>query len=742
MMRFKFICGLVFLFLTSMVKAQENTVVKDSLEYYAQLAASNLYEYNTTEAIKYSSKLISMAEAGGYDYYQFEGYNLLGDVYTNIKDTLLARQSYEKGLEIAKDMQVDSLLSWAYISLGNVESDGKANYQKGIRYYQKSIAINDKLNRQRENATPYINIAWTYLDEGLPDLAYPYLLKAKRLSDQSPIDNEFTVAIKTLLGRYYLSKGNYVLAEEQLSTAAQLADAQQLYTEGAEVYQYFAQLKELQNDYQTALAYYKKYTAYEKRVYESDKLSEIQAASAKLNLKQIERDLQAAKKEQLISDQLVEKSSELNLIFIISSVVLLVALITLILAFKSRRDLVKRLRERNHELQVAKEKAEHLSKMKTQFFSTVSHELRTPLYGVIGIASILLEEKAIKTHQEDLQSLKFSADYLLALINDVLLLNKMDANGVRLEHTPFRLSTLTKSITRSFEFSLEQNKNTIHLEIDEQVPNKLVGDSVRISQILMNLIGNAIKFNENGNIWVSIKLVEKTKEGYYRTKFTVKDDGIGIPKSKQKTIFEEFSQVENRNYNYQGTGLGLPIVKKLLALYDSEIMLESSIGEGSTFSFIINLESNQGSDLDREETKDLAIGEGHTIHSLKNIHILVVDDNRINQKITQKILEKRQFQCSLADDGAQAIAMVKTNTYDLILMDIHMPKIDGIQATLQIREFNTTTPIVALTAVELDEMRATIIESGMDDIILKPYDVSQFLTTILRNINKANLANE
>jgi len=311
----------------------------------------------------------------------------------------------------------------------------------------------------------------------------------------------------------------------------------------------------------------------------------------------------------------------------------------------------------------------------------------------------------------------------------------MDANGIILEKTPYLISSLISSITRSFEFSLEQNNNKIHLHIDKNLPDKQIGDSVRLSQILMNLIGNAIKFNENGNIWVSIDLLEKTKKGLYKTKFTIKDDGIGIPVSKQKTIFEEFSQVKNRNYNYQGTGLGLPIVKKLLALYNSEIFLESEMGKGSIFTFTVNLEADIPNT--KIEKKEILNNGQAAIHIFENVHILVVDDNRINQKITQKILEKRQFKCSLADDGEQAIALVKENTYDLILMDIHMPKVDGVQATKAIRMFNKEVPIVALTAVELDEMRATIMDSGMNDIILKPYDISQFLNTILRNLNKA-----
>jgi signal transduction histidine kinase/ActR/RegA family two-component response regulator len=470
-----------------------------------------------------------------------------------------------------------------------------------------------------------------------------------------------------------------------------------------------------------------------KKKFEADKLREVHAASARFNIKEFERTIASAKKEQIINDKLIEKSKDLRNIFIIASIILLIALIAIFFAFKSRKKYIKRLHEKNNQLMAAKDNAERLSQLKTQFFSTVSHELRTPLYGVIGLASILLEDGAAN-NKEDLKSLKFSADYLLALINDVLLINKMDANGITLEKTSYRLSSLAKSITRSFEFSLEQNNNKIHLHIDKNLPEKQVGDYVRLSQILMNLIGNAIKFNEDGNIWVSIDLIEKTKEGLYTTKFTIKDDGIGIPVSKQKTIFEEFSQVENRNYNYQGTGLGLPIVKKLLTLYGSQIMLESDMGKGSIFTFTINLEANT-SEENKEEKENYK--EGDAIHIFENLHILVVDDNRINQKITQKILEKRQFRCSLADDGEQAITLVKENNYDLILMDIHMPKVDGVEATKAIRKFNKEVPIVALTAVELDEMRATIMNSGMNDIILKPYDISQFLTTILRNLNKA-----
>ncbi|GGG20475.1 histidine kinase [Dokdonia pacifica] len=715
--------------------AQEKSISEisqDSIYSLSFLVYNSIDNLEYKNAIEIATQIIAEGEKQQNPYYVFMGYDLMGSINSEMKDTIQARLNHEKALKIVKETKQDSLLSWAYLSLGNVESDGKKNYQKGIDYYKKSIELNTEGN-EFENIPPLLNIAWTYLDENKANEALPYLLQVEKLYQKDTIYPVEVAETKTLLGRYHTQKGNYALAGEVFKEVEVILKTEKYPSVALEFYKYYGELSEMQGNYEKAYQLLKKAKELDDKKYEQDKLREVQAAKTRFNIKEYERTIASARNEQIINDKLIEKSRDLRNIFIIASTILLIALIAIFFAFKSRKKYIKRLHEKNNQLMVAKDNAERLSQLKTQFFSTVSHELRTPLYGVIGLTSILLEDETSK-NKEDLKSLKFSADYLMALINDVLLLNKMDADGITLEKTSYRLSSLAKSITRSFEFSLEQNNNKIHLHIDENIPDKQIGDYVRLSQILMNLIGNAIKFNENGNIWVSIDLLEKTKTGLYKTQFTIKDDGIGIPVSKQKTIFEEFSQVENRNYNYQGTGLGLPIVKKLLALYESEVILKSEMGKGSIFTFTIDLEANIS---DESEARKNLENEGTAIHVFENVHILVVDDNRINQKITQKILEKRQFKCSLADDGEQAIALVKENTYDLILMDIHMPKVDGVEATKEIRKFNTEVPIVALTAVELDEMRATIMNSGMNDIILKPYDISQFLTTILRNLNKA-----
>jgi len=309
-------------------------------------------------------------------------------------------------------------------------------------------------------------------------------------------------------------------------------------------------------------------------------------------------------------------------------------------------------------------------------------------------------------------------------------MNKMESNLLKLENLAFNLKDLMNSLVKSFEFTRLQNKNAIHLDIDPKIPLNLIGDPVRLSQILMNVIGNAMKFTERGNIWISTLLVED-KTDSAKIYFEIKDDGLGIPKNKHQIIFEEFSQLKSANYNYQGTGLGLPIVRKLLLLFNSEIHLESEEDQGSVFSFEIEFKKAATGIADSgiERIKD-----GLTPGEAEGRRILIVDDNRINQVVTQRILEQKSFICEICDNGLDAIEKVRNNYFDLILMDVNMPGITGMEATLKIREFNKDIPIVALTALEIEEIREEIYEAGMNDIIVKPYDTSTFYQVIYRNI--------
>ncbi|GGF08958.1 ATP-binding protein [Flavobacterium limi] len=382
------------------------------------------------------------------------------------------------------------------------------------------------------------------------------------------------------------------------------------------------------------------------------------------------------------------------------------------------------LREKNKELILAKNKAEEASKARSEFLSTVSHELRTPLNAINGIAHLLLEENPKESQLKYLDSLKFSGNYLTTFINEILEINKIDSSKIEIEKISFDLKALLNNIQNSLKELAAANNNDFLLKIDDAIPDNLIGDTTKLSQIILNLINNALKFTQNGKVTVIAKLhaLENEKATVY---FEITDTGIGIPKDKQKKVFESFSQGSVEvNRKYGGTGLGLTIVKKLIHLLGGKIHLESEVGKGSTFNFKLNF------DISKSPSEKIQEIKHYNDDQLKNKLILLIEDNKINQMITRKMLENKSIRCEILDNGEEAIELLKTKSFDLILMDVHLPGINGTTATQLIREFNNTTPIIALTAISLDENREQLLSFGMNDVITKPFVPDIFYNTI------------
>ena len=391
------------------------------------------------------------------------------------------------------------------------------------------------------------------------------------------------------------------------------------------------------------------------------------------------------------------------------------------------------LQDKNNELQVAKERAEKASMVKAEFLSTITHELRTPMYAVTGLTHLLLEENPKPEQKEHLRSLQFSGEYLLNLINNILDLNKLEANKVEIEKTTFNLKRRLNDVLIALNKSAVDRKNNLRLEYDDEIPDKLEGDSVKLSQILINLIGNSLKFTQNGDVIVRVKKLGD-KNNKITLHFEIEDNGVGISKKKQKSIFESFSQASLQiNRKFGGTGLGLSIVKSLLELMGSRIQLESQLGKGSKFWFDLVLDISAQGATEEDNAKQLNESE---YSSLENRHLLVVEDNKINQMITRKILEKRNIICQVADNGMDAIKMVETNDFDVVLMDIHMPGISGIEATQEIRKFKPDLPIIALTAVTIEENIDEFFRAGFSEIIPKPFKTEEFFEKIHRTLTQ------
>jgi len=431
---------------------------------------------------------------------------------------------------------------------------------------------------------------------------------------------------------------------------------------------------------------------------------------------------------QKLKKQVEDQESDSNLakITTILSIALITILSLLTLSlYKNNNIRLKSnnmLQEKNDDLIEAMKRAELASKTKANFLSTVTHELRTPLYAVTGLTNMLLEEEPSEKQIPHLKSLKFSGDYLLTFINDILQINKIEATKVELDPVLFNLKTKVENVCSALNNQALNNNTKMHYDFQSDLPQTFIGDNLKISQILINLIGNSIKFTKDGEIWVRVYSIENNGNDHM-LRFEIEDNGIGISKEKQDNMFESFSQGSIQiNRKYGGTGLGLSIVKGLIEILKGKIYLKSELGKGTTFFFEIPLTYAP------ETVKIVKEDYSKNISKLdiSNIKILIVEDNKINQMITKKILSKMNLKCDIVDNGEAAVEQVKQNTYNVVLMDIHMPGISGLEATKIIRTFDKELTIFALTAVTLEDKMHEFDEAGFDDIISKPFKQEDF----------------
>ncbi|CAM3305599.1 ATP-binding protein [Zobellia roscoffensis] len=445
------------------------------------------------------------------------------------------------------------------------------------------------------------------------------------------------------------------------------------------------------------------------------------------------------KRQEQKIEELNESKNKSDITAILTSALLTIITLLAVSLFRNNQIKLKTndlLQTKNNELKAARDAAVTAMEAKTNFLSTVSHELRTPLYAVTGLTHLLLEENPSKGQKEHLKALKFSGDYLLNFINDILQINKIDADKLEPLNVEFNLKKVLQEVIDSLKQSAQSNKTTLTLDYDKNIPYHLMSDPLKLSQIFLNLVGNALKFTKGGEVKVIAKVIKKVDDDV-TLYFEVKDNGIGIAKEQQQNIFDGFEQGSIQiNREYGGTGLGLTIVKSLLGLFESNIELESALGVGSSFFFELEMKGKDSlvDDIPFEVTPQ--------DFNFKDLNILIVEDNKINQVITKKMLTKKEITSDIANNGGEAIDMARENYYDAILMDIHMPGIGGEEATIEIRKFDIVTPIIALTAISLDDSLESFYAAGCNDVITKPFKPEVFYQKIGENIfNKKELKN-
>ena len=698
----------------------------DSIAYYSSLSNTNIKDNNYKDALFHTRKAILYAEKNKNIQDQASQHFTLGKLYYDLKKYDDAIESLLKSSNLYATLKPSSNQANIYYYIGLCYM-AEHDFENAALHFDKAKSIYTKLKIPDIAELLTLQEGLMYKSQNKLDLALS-VFKTIIAKPDHPILADTKAEALYQMGSLEALKNRNNLALSYLNKALDLNSKTENLEQKSNILLALSTLHEKTLDKNNADSYLKQHLNLKERIeILNDKRLDIDDYTKFRESERLKEIIQADNKNKEL-----QKASRFSKLISILAIAL-ISILSLLSLSLYKNNIIRNqsnllLQEKNKELEIAKNKAEKASKARAEFLSTVSHELRTPLNAINGITHLLLQENPRETQMDYLTSLKFSGDYLTKFINEILEINKIESHKVQIEHSSFNLKKLLKNIQNSLKELALVNDNRFIFEIDPAIPDYLNGDITKLSQIILNLINNALKFTKSGVVTVIAKLDSKTDKKA-TIHFEITDTGIGIPEDKLHSVFDSFSQGSIEvNRKYGGTGLGLTIVKKLTKILGGQIKLKSTVGKGSTFSFHLLFEiSTQPS---RIEIKPKADDQA----KLLNKKILLVEDNKINQMISKKMLERKGITCITIDCGEEAIEAARNNKFDLILMDVHLPGMNGTVATQEIRLFDTVTPIIALTAISLDENRDMLLSFGMNDVITKPFIPEEFYTVIAEYI--------
>ena len=692
-------------------------------------ALKGLNDLKCNESLLYSQQLLEYAlKKNKYDM-AAASYNIIGLNFEEFGDLKKTIQYYNSGVSYARLAKNDTIENYLYNNIGNLYYFRLKDSKKGLYYYQKSYELSKRIDAPRDIAFAEINLADVYLElnELNKGKYYLQLVEQKMTLD----DYEMGMSYYSLMGYYYQMQGDFTNAEKNYLKCVsdfKYQDIEYHKSHQMDIYAMVYEFYKKNKKTEQALYYLEKHDQLQDELFSKERNIEIKMAGGDIEALEYKYKVQQIETEKRIQEQKMKASSRFNKVVLWFLGFVIVFLIFIFKGFVNYRNLSKKLSDYNFQLQVAREKSEEATRLKTQFLSNVSHELRTPLYGVIGMAEILESEHKEIKKSPYFNALKFSSHYLLTLINDVLNVYKIEDNDIEFNYENINVREEIGHIKESMNVIAKSNKNEIIVSIADDVPQYIKTDLTRFSQILINLASNSLKFTKKGKVTISLSL-DKVNDNSF-LKLEVLDTGIGIPEEYIDKIFEKFVQVDvNLQEQYKGTGLGLSIVKRLVELFKGSISVESKINEGSKFTVMFpHIPADEIVASDQLKT--------HSQKKLKNLNILVVEDNKINQMVTKKLLEKNGHSYQMAENGLEALQLVEQNTFDIILMDINMPVMNGIEASIKMRNLGIKTPIIALTASDKENILKEILEkkNGLTDVLVKPFEYADLENVISRYI--------
>lgn len=721
----------IFVLTSYALFSQEKIVTKKEVLQLLNSSDSCLYKSDYKNSLSFSRKALNFALELKNDDLIARSYNTIAGNYEEIVEIDKALEYYDKSVYHFEKASNDTLKAAVFNNIGNIYFYRKKDFPKAIDYYNQSIAISEKINNVYSVVLSKLNLTSLYFEEKEYKKGIVHLDYVEKNRDKIRIV-DVQGYLYILLGKKYHYLKDYEQAEFNFKEAIRIGEENNSKIYLSDSYNDYSKFLFDVGKHEEAYTFLEKHQILKNEIFDLEKIKNAKIIGMDIALDESKRELSAINKEKLLQSENLKKTK-----IIVSLILVFLMLMMFLLYILYRNNIFRRkvndyLEVKNEELKIAKEKAEEASKLKTQFISTISHELRTPLYGVVGITNMLSDEHKELADSPHLNSLKFSARYLLSLVNDLLQINKIEENKVVLENLTMNIHDEINMVSNSLSFIANRNSNKVVTIIDQSIPDYLVGDKLRLSQILMNLVSNALKFTQNGEVRIKANL-EKREGTFCFVKFEVEDTGVGIAEKDLSKIFDKFVQIDRKEDDYQGAGLGLSIVKKLVTIFKSEIFVESEEGKGTKFTFTIAFDS------DMTKVNEIINDIKVDLSSDMVYKVLVVEDNKINQMVTRKIMEKNNFKTVIVDDGYAAMEALSKEQFDVVLMDINMPLINGFDTTRLIRKKGITIPIIALTAFAKDEISEEAISAGMNDVLIKPFEPSKLIYSIETLVKRNNV---
>ena len=662
------------------------------------------------------------------------------------KNNILISELFRQKREIVEFEKIPKNLVNALIAIGDIHWYDFEN-KKALTFYEEAFEISTQDNFTGDHPASILNkIGNVYRNLGETNKALDYYQQSLEISNEVGDKNLIAETTKSM-GIAYQEAGRFSQAIQLLSESRDMAKQIHLLDVQREALDHLSQTYTALADYKKALEYFIEFSKLKDSLFDEE-------TSNKISIIQLGYDLKEQEQEKTINeiDLMLVIARERNLRNIIVFISVFAILLVILLWYRNRlknksnnelRELnaelerrveerTIRLREENEERKKIQEQAELANETKNRFLATISHEVRTPINAIIGFCDLAINPDVHDDHQTNLKRVKDSSEHLLALIKDIIDYAQIESGRMELKKFTFDIHNLIESVVNAYYLDATSKKIKLTSQISEDVPKFVIGDSDAIRQILYNLIGNAIKFTDKGSIDINIDLAEQALESdNVKLKFTVKDTGIGISQLKQKLIFMDFTQGggTSSSRRYGGVGLGLTICKYFVESMEGTISVKSEKEKGSEFEFDIILGVDKTKTAKKVVKKKL---------QKKALDILVVEDNLLNSQVVTSFLKRLGHTSDIADNGKIALEKLAKKDYDVVLMDIEMPEMDGIEATKEIRQGNynvknPNVPIVALTAHALRDYEEKSFEVGMNSYLTKPIDIER-LTDVLQAI--------